>query len=406
MKEGIFSRLKIWLRANRMVCIIFLVGLIGFAASMMAADKAEYEIKPMTRLLSYVSCFLIFLAMYIYCVKRKKVILSNLILVWELLVLVEIVCFFLLDMPPAFKKSFELPDLPADHVAKNIGTVSYSDSVYRLTKLNGSDTVYDIHATFDHNNKRFTPDHDSLKKDFALFFGCSIGFGEGLEDNQTLPYYFQQQSPNYNAYNFALSGHGTNNVLARLQYQNISDQVAEKNGKGFYIFFWDHIYRAIGSMSRYTAWMHNEPYYTFEDGKLVRRKMFKDGRKNISRIYELIYQTNIVKYFEMDFPVRLNDKHFDLVTEMMLEAKKRYKQQFGNDDFYVVIYPAYKAYTDEEYSKFKSFLRKKKIDFIDLSDFIEYSPKYTLNGDAHPNAATNELLAKELQNRIDKKKFN
>lgn len=393
-----------WFKANKTLFLMFVSGAVLLLASLVIKNNVRDEIPAMVRLMSYLSCLCAFLAVYIYFVKRKSVIISNILLIFVLLLIVEIGCFFLLGMPAAVKKNFNLPDLPEDHITRSTGSLPYADSVHRMVKIFEGDTLFDAHATIDKNCMRVTPDHDSTRKDFALFFGCSIAFGEGLEDNQTLAYSFQQETGK-NAYNFAVSGHGTNNVLARLQYKNISDLVAEKNGVGFYIFFWDHIYRGIGSMARYTAWTNNEPYFTMEDGKLVRRKMFKDGRKNISRAYEYLYQSNIVKYFEMDLPLRLNESHFDLISEMVLESKKKYKQQFGNDDFYMVIYPAYKVYTEDQMKQFKAMLKKKGVKCIDLSDFIEYSPKHTLNGDAHPNAETNLLVAKELKKRIESKKF-
>jgi hypothetical protein len=239
-----------------------------------------------------------------------------------------------------------------------------------------------------------------------LFFGCSIGFGFGLEDDQTLAYQVQEQSKNTNSYNFCISATGTNHMLAQFQYRDLSKQVAEKDGCGYYIFFWDHIYRAIGTMHRYTEWLHLAPYYEMKDGKLVRNKSFKDGRAFISGMYERLYQTNIVKYFEADLPLKLNESHFDLVSEMVLETKKEYEKQFGNDKFYLVFYPNYVAYTPEEMRIFQSYLTKKKIKFIDLSKVITYQGKYTLGGDSHPNAETNKLIANYLLRQKKKQHLN
>jgi len=104
--------------------------------------------------------------------------------------------------------------------------------------------------------------------------------------------------------------------------------------------------------------------------------------------------------------LKLNDRHFDLVTEMILESKKAYEKQFGNDQFYLVFYPNYVVYTPEEMRIFKSYLTKKKIKFIDLSKVIIYQGKYTLGGDSHPNAETNKLIAKILLQRTKKQQLN
>jgi hypothetical protein len=339
-----------------------------------------------------------------YYVQSKKIILANIFLLFDLILLVEIICFFLLGLPSCFKKDFSPPKVTEDHIAKHAGSVPYADSVYSALLVKQNDTVYNVKYSIDHFHKRITPGHDSSKKNHSIFFGCSIAFGVGLNDDQTLAYRFQQESDQFNSYNYGLSGHGPNNMLARLKYQNLSKQVVEKNGVAFYIFFFDHIYRSIGTMSRYSEWVFNEPYYTMENDELVRKKGFKDGRPIISKIYELIYQTNIVKYFKLDFPLRLNKNHFDLVCEMIKESKKEYQKQFGNNNFYCVMYPSHVNWTPEDFKSFKDCLTKKGIDYIDLTQYIDYSYKYTLGGDPHPNANTNQLLAKELMARYLKLK--
>ncbi len=392
----LFDRFKSFVIANKITFLVLLLGLISWYYFNKTKKEIEWEISGWLRLWKYTSFLVILVSFYILLLRGKRVILANLTLVALLVLLLEIILFFALGMPSAFRKDFSIPNLPENHIARQVGMTYYPDSVYHDIKVNGTDTVFDVHYSIDHFNKRITPGFDSTKKNYALFFGCSIGFGFGLEDDQTLAYQVQEQGESVNSYNFAISGTGTNHMLAEFQYRDLSQQVAEKDGCGYYIFFWDHIYRAIGTMTRYTEWLHLAPYYKMQNGKLKRDKLFKDGRPFISDMYERLYQTNIMKYFELDLPLKLNDSHFDLVTEMVLETKRAYEKQFGNDKFYLVIYPNYVAYTPEQMQIFKSYLKKKKIKFIDLSHKIVYGGKYTLQGDAHPNAETNKLIAKYL----------
>jgi hypothetical protein len=367
-------------------------------------DIQPFVMPPWLRLWTYLSLLSLFTGIYILLIKKKRVVLSNLTLIWLLILTLETSLFFVLGMPKAIKKDFVLPKLPPNHIAAKLGTLMYADSTVHRVLIKDHDTVFDVHYTVDHFNKRFTPDHDSTKKEYALFFGCAIAFGEGWEDNQTIAYQVQQQSKRYNSHNFSCSGTGTNYMLAMFQNVPLKPQVKEQTGKAFYIFFWDHLFRSIGTMDRYSSWMHMSPYYYMKDGKIVRNKMFKDGRPIISTIYENLYQSNIVKYFKLDFPLSLNDSHYDLVTEMIAESKREYQRQFGNDEFYVVLYPTYVEYTPEQLNTFKRFLKQKHIKFVDLTKVITYAPEYTLGGDPHPNAHTNELVSSYLLNAM--KKYN
>lgn len=377
---------------------------VGFSLTLVAiagAKFSENQVGASFRLSGYVGLLLLFTTLYVLFIRGKQVILANLLLILNLVIVLEIVCFFLLGMPPAEKKDFSIPRLEPDHIARQVGSVPYADSVHHHSMVVDGETVFDVNYTIDEHAKRHTPGFDSTKNKHALFFGCSIAFGMGLADDENIGYYFQEESKKYNSYNFSYLGFGTNHMLAWLQYQPLNHQVVEEDGVAFYVFFWDHIYRSIGTMTRYTDWLVTAPYYEMKDGELVRNKLFKDGRYWISKFYQLIYQSNIIRYFQIDFPLSLKNEHIDLVCEMILESKKEYQRQFPGNDFYCVFYPSFRAYTDEEWAYFIKGLTSRGIEIIDLKDVIQYEKKYTLGGDPHPNAQTNELLSRELLKRLN-----
>ena len=394
--------MKQFLQKNKISILFFIVGLILQSIYLFNYFKTDWAITPIFTYINLTSLLLLSLACFLFSVKNKKYIISNIFLLMFLVLAVETVCFVLLDSPEKYKRDFSLPIFPNNHVGNYIGTVPYSDSVYHSVLIKDNDTVYDVHNTIDHNWKRVTPDFDSTRTKYALFFGCSIAFGEGLEDNQTFAYDFQQQTNKYNSYNFSYPGYGANEMLARMEFQNLTEQVKEKDGIGFYVFFWGHIARSVGSMDTYIGWLSNSPYYYLDDGKVVRNKMFKNGRYWVSKFYELIYQTSIIKYFKLNFPLKFQPKHYELTVEIVQASKQKYTQQFGNDNFYVIIYPSYKFLPEQDCELFKTLLTKKGIKYIDLDSFINYSEEHTLGGDPHPNANTNKMLVEELIKRLNK----
>ena len=68
--------------------------------------------------------------------------------------------------------------------------------------------IYRITFRTDSNHLRVTPDPNPAANQYALFFGCSMTFGEGVESTETLPYYFGKTDSAYHAYNLAFSGYG------------------------------------------------------------------------------------------------------------------------------------------------------------------------------------------------------
>jgi hypothetical protein len=374
-------------------------GICAFVIYKIIFQLSPSEVHGVVRLFGYLVYLNLLICLYILLVKRKSVLLSNLILLLFLGLIFEVVCFFMLGMPPYFKKKFEIPDVEENHIVKNVGDVLYSDSIHSDIAFSGNDTIFDVHYSIDSFHKRITPEYNPNNKQHALFFGCSIAFGHGVEDNETMPYYFQKNTNKYNAYNFAYSGHGTNHMLARLQYEDLTTQVKEKKGLAFYTFFWDHMFRSIGTMNRYTSWLHNAPYYEMNAGQLERKKMFKNGRFWQSYFYESVYQSNIVKYFELDFPLKLKEEHIQLVVEMIAASKKEYQKQFPGNEFYVVIYPIWFNFEEKQMPIFLNRLKEKQIKYITLTEF-RYEKAQTLGEDPHPNAQTHDTLSKLLYHKI------
>ena len=378
--------------------VLLLTGLSLLAVYLVLYLKADYEVSGFIRASGYISFFIILISLYILLVKAKRLILSNVLFLFLLVLILEMFCFIRLGMPSAFKKDFSAPSVAGDHIAANIGAVPNADSVYHEVFVLDNDTVFDVKTTIDSNCKRFTPGHSKERRKHALFFGCSIAFGHGVQDNETMPYYFQEISNEYNAYNFGLEGHSTNHMLARLRYKPLRLQVEEKEGVGIYVFFWVHIYRSIGSMNRYCSWLHNAPYYYLDGDQLKRSKMFCDGRPFISAIYEAIYQTNIVKYFKLDFPVKIKRSHLNLVAEMVKESKAEYQRQFPGNSFYCVLYPFWDKH-EGMIKEFKVLLEEKEVKCIDLTS-MEYTVKQSLGGDGHPNPGTHQNMAQIILQKI------
>jgi hypothetical protein len=81
--------------------------------------------------------------------------------------------------------------------------------VYRATKhTDGHGLVYDAVYSIGNDGFRYTPQSHSKSGKQAFFLGASETFGIGLNDDQTLPYYWAKLNPEYHVTNVAGSGWG------------------------------------------------------------------------------------------------------------------------------------------------------------------------------------------------------
>jgi len=330
-------------------------------------------------------------------IKKKKIVLVNFSFILILLFVAELVCYFVLGAPIKEWKSYASPDLPSDHIGSHLGHVPWADSVWHDVKVVEGKTIFDTYYTIDELNRRITPGYDENKEKYAVFFGCSIGFGFGLKDNQTIPYYFQQNTKTYNSYNYSYNGWGSHHMLARLEHKDLSKEVKEEEGIGVYVFLWSHIRRAIGDMRIYTGWGHTMPYYYLDDGELVRDGNFANGRLITSKLYETLAKSYIWDCFEVNLPTETREDHMILAAEIIKKAKEKYIEQFGNDKFYVVIHPTdWVEFTPEKNEQFKAILKERGIKYLDYSEKIKLSQDHIIIGDGHPNEICDEKFAKIL----------
>ena len=116
---------------------------------------------------------------------------------------------------------------------------------------NNLKTIYDVTYTIDANGNRLTPLSPDFSKSStdknALFIGGSFTFGEGLDDNETLPYYFQEKS-GIISINAGMSGHGAHQALKIIEDDKIFSERSGGKNVDFYIYriIPNHINRAAG----------------------------------------------------------------------------------------------------------------------------------------------------------------
>jgi hypothetical protein len=253
--------------------------------------------------------------------------------------------------------------------------------------------IYSIKYSTDANSLRITPiDSTKPRTKYAQFYGCSMTFGEGVQSNETLPYYFGKFDSACRPYNFAYSGYGPHQMLARLETGSPKKIVEEITGIGFYIYINDHVNRVIGTMTNFGYNGGNAPYFHRIGNELKHDGLFRNTRKIRSWFYEKLSGSNILKLFKIGYPFKITEEDYELTAEVMAESARLYKMQFGNDNFYVIIYP-----TTVNSSLIINLLKQKSVKILDYSKLFDPTDKkYAIAYDEHPTALANEILIKKL----------
>ena len=262
-------------------------------------------------------------------------------------------------------------------------------------------TAYNVIYSFDKYSRRITPvDNHEKRTDYILFFGGSFAFGEGVNDNGTIPFYFSNLAINYMPYNYGFTGYGPQGMLARLQGSEITEEINEAHGILVYVFIDDHLKRAIGSMRVVSMWGHDMPYYTIDkNGRLIRKGNFETGRPVLTFIYRMIYKSQFAKFIRLKLPLRTNDDHIKLTSKIIEESRNEFRKKFNSNEFYVLFYPG--PYRSKHREKMMHYLREAKIKVLDYAELIDMTKKgFSIQGDGHPTARAHWCVARRLAEDI------
>jgi hypothetical protein len=125
-------------------------------------------------------------------------------------------------------------------------------------KYYNDDLIYSVRYTIDETGLRISPATVKPELGCALFFGGSVTFGEGVEDDQAMPYQVGVLTDNrYRIYNFAFHGYGPHQMLAAFEGGRVDEIINCRPTHVIYQAIIPHVERAAGL----TGWDRHGPRY-------------------------------------------------------------------------------------------------------------------------------------------------
>ena len=276
---------------------------------------------------------------------------------------------------------------------KKVGDLYVSNHKKNL----GEEVLFDVNYSFNSDFRRVVPlTHEIETGRFIAFFGGSQTFGEGLNDNETIPAVVQKNTNAYRVYNFAYRGYGPNQMLRLIESGTLKDEIEESSGIAFYQYIDAHIPRALGTLG-YIRWAGADtPNYEFNsEQKIVQNGTFATGRLPQSWFYWLLSKSAILLHFRVDLPV-IQDQHYELVCGIVAKANDTFVKQFQNSRFIVII-----GMGASQNSFIEPCLLSKKIEYIDLRGLTSNKKELTYKGDGHYTASGAYLIADRIGEEIN-----
>ena len=270
-------------------------------------------------------------------------------------------------------------------------TLGASQSRPDVTKYLDNKLIYKVHYSTNAHGLRRSMGGERAKGGFGciLVYGGSFSFGEGLNDEETLPWRIDVLTGRrHRVYNFGLQGYGPHQMLASLESGHTASIVDCKDEPVVVIYqsMLDHVRRVSGLKS----WDTRGPRYRVDDqGKAVLSGHF-DETITRGRLFHLLDESYIFRSV-LGADRALGKEDYDLFLAVVEKARARSAELFDLQDFVVIYWDA--GLQDP----LPDMLGDLNIRVYRVNDIIpgsrSYDSEYRLPGDPHPSALADEKLA-------------
>jgi hypothetical protein len=288
-----------------------------------------------------------------------------------------------------------------------LGYRPYPARAVQAWKTFGREKLYDVVYTINEDGYRQTPGFAGGEEGTPpiVFFGGSFAFGEGVDDNETLPYFVAAET-NWSrpVLNLAFSGYGPHQMLRSLELGMLRELGYPSVGIAIYVAVPDHARRAAGG----AWWDPVGPRYELDgmgtvqyQGRFVAvPERFLKAYYRYLQVIKLARRSRVVDWTanlllppEDDDPTAKVQLMVDIIGQSAAILEQNYQAKL------VVLFWDDEA---EDSTLILEGLAEKEIPTIPVSDFIAPSEHdvYRIPNDRHPTAAANQLIAEGLVQRL------
>ena len=269
--------------------------------------------------------------------------------------------------------------------------------------------LYQVKYTIDDHGLRIASPSVNTQKQQSnclLFFGDSFTFGEGVKDDETMPYRVSEKTKRrYQAYNFAFLGYGPHQMLAQLQEGLVDAAIACKPAVAIYQALPDHVSRAAGL----EAWSQFGPkYVSAKDSLVLWKGRFEDEKPHgVLARFRALHQhlpKDAKRYLEKSAMYRallfmhrpVNDDDIDVFLRIVDRSRQIIESRYTGASFHVVFWD-FSGENPVE-SKIIEGLKQKGIPVHLISTILpEYrghEERFKIHhADGHPNSLAHDLVA-------------
>ncbi|NPU84366.1 MAG: hypothetical protein HPY65_07740 [Syntrophaceae bacterium] len=260
--------------------------------------------------------------------------------------------------------------------------------------LYGERVIYDAQRTIGSDGLRITPASKSPNAPGIAFFGCSITFGDGVNDNESMPYRFAELT-GYKVWNFGFSGYGPHQMLSALEH-GIADRVVGNVAPKVVVYqaIPHHVTRVEGDL----VWYPDGPRYVSDGNGGVNFAGNLHGSIS-SWIMDQSMKTNIGRRYWI-WKAQGGGGDIDLTVKIVARSRDLVKQKWPDARFVVLYWPV----DSETSTRLEEGFRRAGMTVHRVTEAIPdwrlLHVKYSIPHDGHPNALAHNMIAEYLAKNL------
>ena len=276
----------------------------------------------------------------------------------------------------------------------------------------GGETVYDVRYTIGKDGLRLSPPFNEPAEGSVVFFGCSFTFGEGLDDDEAMPYRVGLLTNGaYQIRNFGFHGYGASQMFSALQSGLVDNVLDRAPTVVIYQALPDHVARAAGIYD----FVVNHPRFALKDGAIVRQGTFLDlesARTPPSPLEETVVyniRKSAIARLLMARPRKLTDVDEQLWLALVVQSRDMVAEKFPDAAFHVLMWSWAGTISDDQPELSERMTAGLVSAGVTIHSVEDILPNHTANPapyqlsplyDHHPNAAANDLIARYVVREI------
>jgi hypothetical protein len=264
--------------------------------------------------------------------------------------------------------------------------------VTQAVKRHRGELVYRATYSIEDNGLRRTPAAPGAATS-VLFFGGSVTFGEGLDDEQSMPYRVGEHfGGGVRVYNFGFHGYGPHQMLAALEQGLAASVVTSPVAAVVYQAIPTHVARSAGR----APWDREGPWYRLDGRARAQFAGHFDDRFDVRVAAVLDRAFTYRRIFGLERSV--SDYDVTLFAAIVERARDEASRLFPGSRFMVLLW----GYRDDPtFDRLLAALESRGLSVSLIGDILPHydddPDRYRIAPhDGHPNALAQDLIAAHL----------